>query len=87
MYKRQTIGQLDTVTVQVGLWQDDPLAPLRFSITFQAIVNNDKVDQGKTIFNEMMQILGYADDAILGRSLLCVKEAFWMKRHPKLNLE
>lgn len=40
------------------------------------MTDSSDIDQGEIIFSKLMEILAYAGDVIIGRSLICIKAAF-----------
>ncbi|XP_066900690.1 uncharacterized protein [Halyomorpha halys] len=73
---------------QNGVRQGDSLACLLFNIGLENVIRESKVQNIGTIFNHMVQILGYADDiVIIGRSKAVVEETFFTLDEATKKLE
>lgn len=60
-----------------GLRQGDALACLLFNLALEKVVRSSGIQTTGTIYNRLVQILGYADDIdIVARSYSALKEAF-----------
>ena len=60
-----------------GVLQSDALACFLFILALEKTMRDAGIDPYGTVFNRLIQVLGYADNLdIVGRSLRAVNEAF-----------
>ncbi|XP_066901312.1 uncharacterized protein [Halyomorpha halys] len=52
-------------SVENGLRQGDPLAPLLFNIALEVAIRSIRTNPGGTIYNRLSQNLAYADDVVI----------------------
>lgn len=70
-----------------GVLQDDGLACFLFILALEKAMRDAGIDSSRTVFNRLLQILGYADDlGIIRRSLRAVTEAFLALEGPTRRL-
>ena len=68
-----------------GLRQGDSLSTTFFNLALEGIMRRSEVNQGGTIFNKLVQLLGYAYDIdIIGRNIRAIKDAY-MKLETEAN--
>ena len=60
-----------------GLRQGDALSTTLFNMALEGVIRRSGISQGGSIYNKMVQLLGYADDIdIVGRNIRSVKDAY-----------